>query len=71
MLATGIVVAPAALLLLELALAPDEFERSPKVRGLALCVAGVGGVLWLASELIAAFSHGRHIARRGKGDVEM
>jgi hypothetical protein len=56
MLALGIVVAPAALLLLELALAPTEFEHSPKLRVLALGVACVGMLLWLASELIAAFS---------------
>ena len=56
MLATGIAVAPAALLLLQLGIAPDEFRHSPKGRVLAAAVSGVGVVLWLLSEIVAAFA---------------
>jgi len=56
MLALGLVVAPAAILLLQLGLAPDEFQHSPKVRILALAVVCFGGMIWLGSELGAAFA---------------
>jgi hypothetical protein len=56
MLAFGLMAAPAALFLLQLSFAPDEVQHSPMIRFLGLGVASLGGLLWLAGELIAAFS---------------
>jgi H+/Cl- antiporter ClcA len=59
MMALGIVLGPTASLLLQLGLAPDEFQHSPKLRILLSCVVITGLIIGCLSELLATFSRPR------------
>jgi hypothetical protein len=46
-------IAPATILMLQLAMAPEEISASPRTRIFAMLLAALGSVIWLGNELLA------------------